>query len=57
MDREGEGDQYVDLRGTVQVPGCSPIRIQDLQELHVWNRNSDDYKWYLFHARRLFMAT
>nr|GFA16884.1 UDP-glucuronosyl/UDP-glucosyltransferase [Tanacetum cinerariifolium] len=32
MDREGEGDQYVDLSGTVEVPGCSPIRIQDLQE-------------------------
>ncbi|GJR78513.1 hypothetical protein Tco_0149298 [Tanacetum coccineum] len=44
MDREGEGDQYVDLSGTVEVPGCSPIRIQDLQELHVWNRNSEDYK-------------
>ncbi|PWA39624.1 UDP-glucuronosyl/UDP-glucosyltransferase [Artemisia annua] len=53
MDREVEGDQYVE---TVKVPGCNPIRIQDLQE-PVWNRNSDDYKWYLFHCRRLFMAT
>ncbi|GJU94682.1 anthocyanidin 3-O-glucosyltransferase 5-like protein [Tanacetum coccineum] len=29
MDREGEGDQYVDLSGTVEVPGCIFVNTWD----------------------------
>ncbi|KAJ9567224.1 hypothetical protein OSB04_003190 [Centaurea solstitialis] len=54
MDREVEGE-FVDLLEPVKVPGCNPIRIQDLLD-QIRDRKIDEYKWYLFHVARLSMA-
>nr|XP_043606882.1 UDP-glycosyltransferase 72B1-like [Erigeron canadensis] len=54
LDREVEGE-FMDLLEPVKVPGCNPIRIQDLLE-QVRDRKIDEYKWYLLHASRLSMA-
>lgn len=54
MDREVEGE-FVDLPEPVKVPGCNPIRTQNLLD-QIRNRKIDEYKWYLFHASRLSMA-
>ncbi|PON40454.1 UDP-glucuronosyl/UDP-glucosyltransferase [Parasponia andersonii] len=51
MDREIDGE-FVDLPEPVRVPGCSPIRTEDLI-LQVTNRKMDEYKWYLHHSSRL----
>ncbi|KAI3673144.1 hypothetical protein L6452_39259 [Arctium lappa] len=54
MDNEIEGE-FVDLPEPVTVPGCNPIRTQDLLD-QIRNRNIDEYKWYLFHVNRLPMS-
>ncbi|CAN0922077.1 Hydroquinone glucosyltransferase [Linum grandiflorum] len=54
MDREIQG-QFVDLPEPVNVPGCTPIRPDDLLD-QVRNRNNDEYKWYLYHVARLPLA-
>ncbi|XP_028791623.1 anthocyanidin 3-O-glucosyltransferase 5-like [Neltuma alba] len=54
LDREVEGE-FVDLPQPVEVPGCAPIRTQDLLD-QVRNRKIDEYKWYLYHLSRLPMA-
>lgn len=51
LDQETEGE-FVDLPGPVQVPGCRPIRTQDLLK-QVHDRKSDDYKWFFLHMSRL----
>ncbi|XAR61794.1 Anthocyanidin 3-O-glucosyltransferase [Bertholletia excelsa] len=51
MDREVEGE-FVDLPGPVEVPGCRPIRTEDLLD-QVKNRKIDEYKWFLYHVSRL----
>ena len=48
--------EYVDLPESVQVPGCTPIRIEDLPD-QVRNRKIDEYKWVLFHFNRTPLAT
>ncbi|KAK7838128.1 anthocyanidin 3-O-glucosyltransferase 5 [Quercus suber] len=55
LDREVECE-YVDLPEPVQVPGCTPIRIEDLPD-QVRNRKIDEYKWVLFHFNRTPLAT
>jgi hydroquinone glucosyltransferase len=55
MDREVEGE-YVDLPEPIELPGCSPVRIEDLTD-PLWDRKDDDYKWYLLIASRLPLAT
>ncbi|XP_028803872.1 anthocyanidin 3-O-glucosyltransferase 5-like [Neltuma alba] len=54
LDRDVAGE-FVDLPAPVQVPGCSPVRTQDLIDL-VGNRKSDNYKWFLHHLSRVPMA-
>lgn len=54
LDSEVEGE-FVDLPEPVQVPGCAPIRTEDLLD-QVRNRKIDEYKWYLYHLSRLPMA-
>lgn len=51
LDGEVEGE-FVDLPKPVEVPGCRPVRVEDLVE-PVKNRKIDEYKWLLFHASRL----
>ncbi|KAH7848866.1 hypothetical protein Vadar_009425 [Vaccinium darrowii] len=51
LDRETEGE-FVDLPEPVQVPGCRPIRTEDLLD-QVRIRKSDEYKWYFLHVSRL----
>ncbi|KAG9135530.1 hypothetical protein Leryth_022267 [Lithospermum erythrorhizon] len=51
LDREMEGE-YVDLPEPIQVPGCSPIRTQDLLDM-VKNRKIDEYYWYFLHVSKL----
>lgn len=51
MDRDVKGE-FVELPHPVQVPGCNPIRTEDLLD-QVRNRKIDEYKWYLLHASRL----
>lgn len=51
MDREVEGE-FVELPHPVQVPGCNPVRTEDLLD-QVRNRKIDEYKWFLFHVSRL----
>ncbi|GMN34918.1 hypothetical protein TIFTF001_044959 [Ficus carica] len=54
LDREVDGE-FVELPEPVHVPGCSPIRIEDLID-QVRNRKIDEYKWFLYHCSRLHMA-
>ncbi|GJS66830.1 hypothetical protein Tco_0681394 [Tanacetum coccineum] len=55
LDQEVEGE-FMDLLKPVNVPGCNPIRIQDLMD-QVRNRKIDEYKWFYLHFSRLPMAT
>ncbi|KAJ7966718.1 Glycosyltransferase [Quillaja saponaria] len=54
LDRDVEGE-FVDLPEPVQVPGCSPIRTEDLLD-QVRDRKSEEYRWYLYHLSRINMA-
>ncbi|XVE53346.1 hypothetical protein DITRI_Ditri02bG0196900 [Diplodiscus trichospermus] len=40
--------EFIDLPEPIQVPGCTPVRPQDLLN-HVRNRKIDEYKWFLHH--------
>ncbi|XVF43001.1 hypothetical protein PTKIN_Ptkin02bG0005300 [Pterospermum kingtungense] len=55
LDSEVEGE-FVDLPEPIQVPGCTPIRIEDLFD-QVRNRKIDEYKWFLYHMSRLTLAS
>ncbi|TKY50572.1 Anthocyanidin 3-O-glucosyltransferase 5 [Spatholobus suberectus] len=55
LDRDVAGE-FVDLPNPVQVPGCKPIRTEDLLD-QVKNRKIDEYKWYLYHVGRVPMST
>lgn len=48
--------EFVDLPEPVQVPGCTPIRTEDLLD-QVRNRKIDEYNWVLYHFSRLTMVT
>ncbi|KAB1220552.1 Anthocyanidin 3-O-glucosyltransferase 5 [Morella rubra] len=54
LDREVDCE-FVDLPEPIQVPGCTPIRTEDLLD-QVRNRKIDEYKWFLLHISRLPMA-
>ena len=54
LDREVDCN-LVDLPEPIRVPGCSPIRPQDILD-QVRIRKSEDYDWFLLHARRLPLA-
>ncbi|GLT45864.1 hypothetical protein SLA2020_196640 [Shorea laevis] len=54
LDSTVEGD-LADLPEPIQVPGCSPVRIEDLLD-QVRIRNSEEYKWFLFHTSRCHLA-
>ncbi|KAE8100547.1 hypothetical protein FH972_018435 [Carpinus fangiana] len=47
--------EFIDLPAPVQVPGCTPVRIDDLLD-QVRNRKIDEYRWFLLHVNRLPMA-
>ncbi|KAK1385522.1 Glycosyltransferase [Heracleum sosnowskyi] len=53
LDKEIECE-YVDLP-EVQVPGCKPVRTDDLVE-HLLNRKDEEYRCFLRHVSRLTMA-
>ncbi|XP_074357800.1 UDP-glycosyltransferase 72B1-like [Apium graveolens] len=56
LDKEVECE-FVDLpNGSIQVPGCRPLCVDDLQD-SLRNRKVETYKWNLHHASRLTMAT
>ncbi|KAJ0559619.1 putative hydroquinone glucosyltransferase [Helianthus annuus] len=46
---------YVDLPEPVQIPGCIPVRGEDLLD-PVQERKNDAYKWVLHNAKRYRMA-
>ncbi|GMJ05707.1 UDP-GLUCOSE-DEPENDENT GLUCOSYLTRANSFERASE 72 B1 [Hibiscus trionum] len=48
--------EFIDLPEPIQVPGCSPIRTEDLLD-ELRNRKIDDYKWFLYHVSRLPLAS
>lgn len=54
LDREVDGE-FVDLPEPIKVPGCTPIRTEDLLD-QIKNRKIDEYKWYLLHVNRLPLA-
>ncbi|KAJ0582176.1 putative hydroquinone glucosyltransferase [Helianthus annuus] len=47
--------EYRDLPEPVQIPGCLPVRGQDLLD-PVQDRKNDAYKWVLHNAKRYMMA-
>ncbi|KAL0410360.1 UNVERIFIED_CONTAM: Anthocyanidin 3-O-glucosyltransferase 5 [Sesamum latifolium] len=51
LDREVEGE-FVDLPAPVEIPGCQPMRTEDLID-QVKDRKNDEYNWFLFHVSRL----
>ncbi|XVF43000.1 hypothetical protein PTKIN_Ptkin02bG0005200 [Pterospermum kingtungense] len=55
LDSEVEGE-FIDLPEPIQVPGCSPVRTEDLLD-QVRNRKIDEYKWFLYHMSRLPLAS
>ncbi|KAL2471768.1 UDP-glycosyltransferase 72E1 [Abeliophyllum distichum] len=54
LDSQTEGE-FVDLPGPVEVPGCPPIRTEDLLD-QVRNRKNEEYRWYLFHVSRMSLV-
>ncbi|KAL6207407.1 hypothetical protein ACLB2K_018365 [Fragaria x ananassa] len=55
MDREVEGE-FIDLLEPVQVPGCSPVRTEDLLD-QIRDRKNDEYRYYFGHVSRLCEAS
>lgn len=47
--------EYRELQEPVQIPGCIPVRGQDLLD-PVQDRKNDAYKWVLHNAKRYMMA-
>ncbi|KAK3424773.1 hypothetical protein EUGRSUZ_F01543 [Eucalyptus grandis] len=54
LDREVTGE-LVDLPGPIRVPGCPPIRPDDLLD-QVKDRKNEEYRWFLYHVSRFPMA-
>ncbi|KAK2631319.1 hypothetical protein EUGRSUZ_L03088 [Eucalyptus grandis] len=54
LDREATGE-LVDLPGPIRVPGCPPIRPDDLLD-QVKDRENEEYRWFLYHVSRFPMA-
>ncbi|WRX15074.1 UDP-glucuronosyl/UDP-glucosyltransferase - like 10 [Theobroma cacao] len=48
--------EFIDLPEPIQVPGCTPVRTEDLLD-QVRNRKIDEYKWFFFHISRLPLAS
>ncbi|XVE53348.1 hypothetical protein DITRI_Ditri02bG0197100 [Diplodiscus trichospermus] len=48
--------EFIDLPEPIQVPGCTPVRPQDLVD-QVRNRKIDEYKWLIHHMSRLPLAS
>ncbi|KAD3069084.1 hypothetical protein R6Q59_016930 [Mikania micrantha] len=48
--------EFKDLTEPVQIPGCIPVRGQDLPAVLVQDRKNDAYKWMLQNAKRYMMA-
>ncbi|XVE53345.1 hypothetical protein DITRI_Ditri02bG0196800 [Diplodiscus trichospermus] len=48
--------EFIDLLEPIQVPGCTPVRPQDLLD-QVRNRKIDEYKWFFHHMSRLPLAS
>lgn len=49
--------EFVDVaEGSIRVPGCKSIYVDDLQD-SLKNRKAEAYKWNMLHASRLTMAT
>ncbi|KAK1555562.1 hypothetical protein Q3G72_028266 [Acer saccharum] len=55
LDREVEGE-FVDLPEPISIPGCSPIRPDDLLD-QVRDRKNEQYKWFFLHMSRLPLAS
>ncbi|TXG52272.1 hypothetical protein EZV62_021441 [Acer yangbiense] len=55
LDREVEGE-FVDLPEPISIPGCSPIRLDDLLD-EVRDRKNNQYKLFYLHMSRLPQAT
>ncbi|XP_056177267.1 anthocyanidin 3-O-glucosyltransferase 5-like [Syzygium oleosum] len=54
LDREVTGE-LVDLPEPVRVPGCPPVRPEDLLD-QAKDRKNEEYRWLLYHFSRLPMA-
>lgn len=54
LDQEVKGE-YIDLPEPIQLPGCKPIRIDDLLD-QIRDRKINEYNWFLLHVSRLPMA-
>lgn len=54
LDREVQGE-FVDLPEPIKIPGCPPVRPEDLLD-QVRNRKIDEYKFFLLHVSRLPLA-
>ncbi|KAF5182455.1 Udp-glycosyltransferase 72b1 [Thalictrum thalictroides] len=54
LDQQVDGE-FIHLSEPIQVPGCTPIHIDDLVN-PVQARYVDEYKWFLYHASRFPMA-
>ncbi|OMP06813.1 UDP-glucuronosyl/UDP-glucosyltransferase [Corchorus olitorius] len=48
--------EFIDLPEPIEVPGCSPVRTEDLLD-QVRNRKNDEYKWFYFHVSRMPLAS
>ncbi|POO03149.1 UDP-glucuronosyl/UDP-glucosyltransferase [Trema orientale] len=55
LDRDVVDSEFVDLPEPIRVPGCSPIRPEDLLD-QVRNRKSEEYEWFFLHVSRLPLA-
>ncbi|KAH9692850.1 UDP-glycosyltransferase 72E3 [Citrus sinensis] len=54
LDREVQGE-FVDLPEPIEIPGCPPVRPEDLLD-QVRNRKIDEYNLFLLHISRLPLA-
>ncbi|XWS64347.1 hypothetical protein CRYUN_Cryun06bG0178600 [Craigia yunnanensis] len=48
--------EFIDLPEPIQVPGCTPVRTEDLLD-QVRNRKIDEYKWFFHHMSRFPLAS
>ncbi|OMO90209.1 UDP-glucuronosyl/UDP-glucosyltransferase [Corchorus capsularis] len=56
LDSDVVEGEFIDLPEPIEVPGCSPVRTEDLLG-QVRNRKSDEYKWFYFHVSRMPLAS
>ena len=50
------GFRFSELQEPLRLPGCLPFRSKDLMDDALHGRNNENYKWLLYHSKRLHLV-